>query len=67
MPVDGIRISGNADVTAIGANGAAGIGSGANADAANIEIAGGIVNATAGSERSVLKILAEPVLVPVLT
>ena len=49
MPVDGIRISGNADVTAIGANGAAGIGSGANADAANIEIAGGIVNATAGS------------------
>lgn len=49
MPVDGIRISENADVTAIGANGAAGIGSGANADAANIEIAGGIVNATAGS------------------
>ena len=49
MPVDGIRISGNADVTAIGANGAAGIGSGANADAANIEIAGGIVNATGGS------------------
>lgn len=29
--------------------GAAGIGSGANADVANIEIAGGIVNATAGS------------------
>lgn len=49
MPVDGIRISENADVTAIGANGAAGIGSGANGDAANIEIAGGIVNATAGS------------------
>lgn len=49
MPVDGIRISENADVTAIGANGAAGIGSGANADVANIEIAGGIVNATAGS------------------
>ena len=49
VPVDGIRISENADVTAIGANGAAGIGSGANADAANIEIAGGIVNAAGGS------------------
>ena len=36
MPVDGIRISENADVTAIGANGAAGIGSGADGDAAEI-------------------------------
>lgn len=38
MPVDGIRISENADVTAIGANGAAGIGSGKNASVDNINI-----------------------------
>lgn len=49
IPVDGIRISGNADVTAIGANAAAGIGSGANGDATNIEITGGTVNALGGS------------------
>lgn len=53
MPVDGIRISENADVTAIGANGAAGIGSGAYINdeaklASGITISGGTVIATGG-------------------
>lgn len=56
--VSNIEINGNVIIKARGsqpsnesyaAYGAAGIGSGANGDAANIEIAGGIVNATAGS------------------
>lgn len=51
MPVDGIRISGNADVTAIGANGAAGIGSGSDVEATEIKVTGGVVKkATGGTD-----------------
>lgn len=51
MPVDGIRISENADVTAIGANGAAGIGSGSDVEATEIKVTGGVVKkATGGTD-----------------
>ena len=51
MPVDGIRISENADVTAIGANGAAGIGSGLAGAASDIYISGNVaVTVTAGTD-----------------